>query len=297
MMKFLTALSFALSLCSYANSETLKALIYEKYSQRLSDTPIIRTRVNAMGEVVTYSVPPPPYNEKQLLRNADIVNLLEDFENNPAGVFDHPKLKHYVLARAVKDYDTDQFSRRIINHCLEYCVETNYMRSILAVAVRYNAISLIDRLIDMEISLIDDEDDVFDFFETSFSMAVVHSGNYHIAKDLILRGYPVDTADVWMEKICVASVYDNIDVVLDFLDFLINTMGMFDLNRQLIRGQPALHLLLSARSNKPQDFQYRTEIAHHLTRLGADPFIVDAYGKTAIQYATLRGIDLGFGEA
>lgn len=97
--------------------------------------------------------------------------------------------------------------------------------------------------------MIDDEDDEFDFFETSFSLAFVRSGNYHIAKDLILKGYPVDTADVWIEKICVVSMYENIDLVFDFLDFLIVTMGMFDLNSQLIRGQLALHLLLTARSN------------------------------------------------
>lgn len=297
-MKFLTALSLVLSLCSYSKSETLKALIYEKYRQRLSVAPIIRTHINENGETVTFAIPPPLYVERQVLTDSVGVNMLDEFENTPEGVFNHPKLKHYVLSRAVREYDTDLMSRKIINHCLEYGSHFGYIRMILAAAARQNLVSLIDKLVDMyDVSMIDDEYDPYDIDETSFTRAIVSSGNFHIAKDLIRKGYPLDKAEVWMERICIVSNFHNLDAVIDFLDFMIATMEMFDLNSQFISGMPALHYLLSVRSNCNQEFQYRTDVAHHLIRLGADPYIEDRYGRTAIQYAQQRGIDLELYEA
>lgn len=90
---------------------------------------------------MTNYLPPPPSHDKHLFRNADILNLLEEFENNPEGVFNHPRLKPYVLELAVRDYDTDHLSKKIIDHCLEYCADTNY--------ARYNTVNLIERIVDM----------------------------------------------------------------------------------------------------------------------------------------------------
>ena len=291
--KIFSALILVLSTLTNSNCETLKTLVFKKYEKQLNTLTKKVEIKDGSGKTVTVDLPPPSYYEREVLCDGEVINLLEQFENDPDAVFSHPRLRHYIGTRAVKDYYTDSVSKRIVDYCLEHDENMLYMRLILAAAARYDSFELIQTLVDkFPFSLA--ESDEYDLDETSFTRSVVVSGNYHIAQYLIKENYFVDSADVWVDKICTLIYPGNEYPARNFLTYLIIEKQLYNVNNFINGQQPALHRVLSAPHQNQKQAEYKLAIANLLMRLGANPHLVDCYGKTAFDYANQMGLGLQF---
>lgn len=282
--------TFVLVLLQIECSVNLLSLLREKYKDDLDRIPIPRTFVDKNGQTVTVSLPRPMSMASSALRNDRYVEKLQNFEESPEHVIYYNRTKSLVIFHVVADYDTNPCSRKIINYCLQFNPDPGYIEMLLASAVRQNVVSVIEKLITMfDLSLVEDRDDSYDYQEKSFTKAVVKSGNYHIAKDLILRGFLLDSAVVWYITICRFPELNHLDSVIDFINFLITTTEMLDVN-QYIGGYPLLTFTLAGNAANAADLAFRRAVAEHLLTLGADPKAGDRFGRTASEYPQAEGI-------
>lgn len=218
------------------------------------------------------SFPPPmPIFITPLMTDQGI-ELLRNFEDDPDKLVYSWRFKDLIVDYAVADYDTNPDSRRIIYYCLEVNPDPGYIQMLLASSAKKNVTSLIEKLIAMfDLSLLDDRNDPFDSDGKSFTKAIIKSGNYHIAKDLILRGFLLDSGEDWFKNICKNPNFNHLAVVIDFIDFMIVTTGMLDVN-QIVWGYPLVDLIMAGMIIGNEDeVAFRRAVFEHLLSLGADP--------------------------
>ena len=272
------------------------SLLKEKYKTELDSTPITKTFTDYSGELITLSLAPPLSLQLGIFVDDDRIELLEKFEENPSEVIYNRMLKDFIVDSAVSAYEQDPISRQIIHHCLEYASGTDYVNMVLSSAIRKDVTNLIEELVSMEnVSFIDEQIDFYDHHEKSFTKAIVVSGKYQIAKDLILKGLNLDSPDVWITHIANNPKLEHIDAVIDFLDFLILTIGSFDVNMKINDG-PVLNLVLFGRCDNENHLLCNQVVAQHLVLRGANPKMTDYSGRTCLQIAQKRNIQLPFEE-
>lgn len=281
---------------SLIECDTLLSLLKEKHKTELDITPITKTFTGHSGELILMSLAPPLSLHLGIFINDDRIELLENFENSPSEVLYDRILKDFIVDSAVIAYEQDPISRQIIHHCLEYTSGTGYINMVLSSAIRKNVTNLIFELVSMEnVSFIDEQKETWDYLGKSFTKAIVVSGEYQIAKDLILKGVLLDSPDVWISHMANNPKLDHIDAVIGFLDFLIIKIGSFDVNMK-INGCPVLNRVLFGRRDNENHLLCIQIVAQHLVLRGANPKMTDQSGRTSLQIAQKINIQLPFEE-
>lgn len=289
---FLVSLFLVLLFVSQINCANLVSLLRENYKEELIRTPIMRTVTNQNGEQVTYNLARPLKICMQPLVQDEYVELFEKFEENPRVVLYNRRVKRFIVDQAVETYERNPISRQIINYCMQYGADPVYIDMLLASAVRKNVTSLIDEILySHEVSLIEDASDIIDYHEESFTKAVIDSGNYKIAKDLMLRSVTMDSPVVWIYNMALRPKWKHIAAVIDFIDFLIDTIGSLELNNPN-NGCLFLNIVLDGHCEHENHYRFKQALAQHLVRRGANPNLADYRGRTGLQVAESRNIQL-----
>lgn len=279
-------------LLSVIKCDTLLSLLKEKYKSEFDCSAITKTFIDNSGEVITMSLAPPLSLQLGIFVNDDRIEVLEKFEENPSAVLYDRVLKDFIVDSAVVAYEQDPISRQIIHHCLKFTSETEYFKMVLSSAIRKNVTNLILELISMEnVSFIDEHQDTWDYHEISFTKAVVVTGKYQIAKYLIVKGVNLDSPDVWISHMANNPKLEYIDLIIDFLDFLILTIGSFDVNMK-IHDCPLLNRVFFGRRDNEKNLLCNQLVAQHLVLRGANPNMIDYSGRTCLQIAQTLNIQL-----
>lgn len=286
----LSAAVFLLSSISFLKCETLRNILMEKYSRQLNPGIYVGTRIEN-EEIVQINIPAPLTPERRVLTNRNYLELIENFESDPAGVYTNENLRTFVVTRPVKDYDTDPLSRKLIHHCLEICTDHEYVKMLIIAAVQHNVASLISKLsLSRDVCLVELSSDPL-IRERSFTSTVVRSGNFHIAKDFFRLSIVMDKPEVWIETILRNLSWNSIDSTTDFLKFLIVEMNLFDINSKQ-GGQTILHSVLRFPVFNDAGYDLKAYVAQYLVHLGADPTIPDGFGLSPFNLAALQEIHL-----
>lgn len=282
-----------LYLFSKASAATLGELFRTKYHEVYNPSPGLPFTFESedgVVETVLISLPLPLYADT--LIDPDFIRIMDDFENNPLVVFNNKRFQTYLIYHAVRDYEADPISRDIINRCLQYGPNREFILLLLNVVVQYNRYELFYEIMSLYDAMGLDQHELFPIV-VPIANAIVSSGNYHFAKWLITNGRYPAAASYMASAACTYGPNDKVQDVIDFLDFLLVKRQEFNVNEPIyppIYGPKAPLLMILITGKKCRE--YKEAVGYFLVSIGADVSHRNDAGRTILELAEEQGTNL-----
>ena len=240
------------------------------------------------------------------LTNADNLQLLDNFEENPQAVFNDQYMSAYAFNLAVRDYAHDDTSKEIISYYKEIGLADKYVEALIYNAFHYNVPEVIELFMDF-IELYNAAGRQGQYQGKSWMNGAMEGASFNILASLIDKKIYIVPPSEMVFAICtrfnagiLGTKSSTIEKALDFLNLLIHIRGDIDVNERLhsdnvviellhLNDLPPLITCLKIESNNRANQQ---KIVNLLMELGADPYMTDKEGISGIELAMERNIEL-----
>ena len=238
--------------------------------------------------------PPPllPVYAPPLL-NADFLNLLDNFENDPMAVFNEEIARKKILRGSVRKFrDEEEISLKLINKILEHAPPLNFILEMLNEAIASDLEGLFDYLISIYPEILLEDHTAADYL---FNNTIIPRGKYKYAQKLMNLGVNLGPPGYLARESFKSGRTETICPVIDFLTFLIVQRKEFDVNEPIWPdeySQPEERLLFHLLNNQKTTRDFKERVAEYLISIGADPWLTNINGMDAFEVAEIQEISL-----
>lgn len=229
------------------------------------------------------------------LTDPDFLELLDNFESNSEAVFTDRRFHTFLVHHAVRDYETDSYSKEIIERCLAYGPDKKFILLLLTTVVNHNRKELFDEIVGQHEGSRFEQRDFFSI-SSNLASAIVSSGNYHFAKKLMCKGVYPTSASYFASSVCSFGRVERIQEAIDFLDFLILRRQEVDVNALVcspahgLISRPFSLLFVLITGQAPKEF--KEQVGKYLISIGADVNYENELGQNILEMAREKGINL-----